>query len=613
MSQAFNHIRKHWLTLLLLVGSLVAVNWIVTHKRAPGAVTVIEAQGMDMTAMRAPVGTQPVSVDLAQQGTLGGGTTLPATVEAFSDEDVVARVPGRVSKVLVYPGDKVSAGQVLALLDAPEYAAEREKMSAMSGAKEAEVLSADREIAHHRNILSKAQATVREATLARDRARTDADAAALELRRAREEVATKESAIREQEALLSYAEKNAARKMALYKQGAVSQDESQSAERDRDAAQARVRGAQSERASAEQAVLIAEKRCTSAKQMVSEADAAIEGAKAEQGQAEEGIAQAHADASARKFEAQAAKAEVASASAFADYRELRALGPGIVSERVVSPGTPVMAGQVVLRLTTVNRVRVQADVPESLANSVQDGSLVEISSGAKRGKAKITSVFPRVDPTARTFRVESIVNNEDGHLKAGMFVRMTIGGGESALSVRSKAVQLDDSGSFVWVVRQKTGTGESDWTCTMHPEISMPGPGKCPKCGMDLTQRQKGGSLFAHRQPVETGRQGASRTEIKSGLHEGDQVIWKGLDDLIEGTPVRVEETSKPEAEPASISDMSAMPEMAAHEKKRVPASSHKTTPKVDYTCPMHPEVHSDKPGKCPKCGMDLVKDEKSS
>ncbi len=25
------------------------------------------------------------------------------------------------------------------------------------------------------------------------------------------------------------------------------------------------------------------------------------------------------------------------------------------------------------------------------------------------------------------------------------------------------------------------------------------------------------------------------------------------------------------------------------------------------YTCPMHPEVISDKPGKCPKCGMNLV------
>jgi hypothetical protein len=28
----------------------------------------------------------------------------------------------------------------------------------------------------------------------------------------------------------------------------------------------------------------------------------------------------------------------------------------------------------------------------------------------------------------------------------------------------------------------------------------------------------------------------------------------------------------------------------------------------VVYTCPHHPEVVSDQPGKCPKCGMKLVK-----
>lgn len=29
--------------------------------------------------------------------------------------------------------------------------------------------------------------------------------------------------------------------------------------------------------------------------------------------------------------------------------------------------------------------------------------------------------------------------------------------------------------------------------------------------------------------------------------------------------------------------------------------------PATVYTCPMHPEVISDKPGRCPKCGMKLV------
>ena len=31
------------------------------------------------------------------------------------------------------------------------------------------------------------------------------------------------------------------------------------------------------------------------------------------------------------------------------------------------------------------------------------------------------------------------------------------------------------------------------------------------------------------------------------------------------------------------------------------------TVVKAEYTCPMHPEVISDVPGQCPKCGMDLV------
>lgn len=29
------------------------------------------------------------------------------------------------------------------------------------------------------------------------------------------------------------------------------------------------------------------------------------------------------------------------------------------------------------------------------------------------------------------------------------------------------------------------------------------------------------------------------------------------------------------------------------------------------YTCPMHPEVEQDKPGSCPKCGMNLVQKKK--
>jgi hypothetical protein len=41
--------------------------------------------------------------------------------------------------------------------------------------------------------------------------------------------------------------------------------------------------------------------------------------------------------------------------------------------------------------------------------------------------------------------------------------------------------------------------------------------------------------------------------------------------------------------------------------------ATHQKMVKEKYTCPMHPEVISDKSGNCPKCGMTLVKVKPSS
>ena len=39
---------------------------------------------------------------------------------------------------------------------------------------------------------------------------------------------------------------------------------------------------------------------------------------------------------------------------------------------------------------------------------------------------------------------------------------------------------------------------------------------------------------------------------------------------------------------------------------KAKPGTAGTTDTATNYTCPMHPEVTSDRPGQCPKCGMNL-------
>ena len=80
---------------------------------------------------------------------------------------------------------------------------------------------------------------------------------------------------------------------------------------------------------------------------------------------------------------------------------------------------------------------------------------------------------------------------------------------------------------------------------------------------------------------------------------------------------------SAPESAPLTAGQL-AEPSSPANPPPPAPAAPAKAEASPDgggaakpsgvlYTCPMHPEVISDKPGRCPKCGMNLVPKEPES
>lgn len=546
MSTPLQFVKGHWLTLLLLAGSVVLVSWIVQTQRPPGAMTLVEAQAMDMTAMKPPPGVFPVGVEEATERQIGDAATFPAEVLAYTDEDVVARVMGRVQKVLVYPGDKVHAGQLLATLQADEVGAMAAESSLMASSKADMARAAGQMSSENRSMLAKARAEVRAATAGVARAEADLEAMAAEREKAQREVEMAGADLEQAQAGFRYAEQEFGRSQKLHKQGAISLDELQSAQRERDSSAAMVRAAQAKVRAAEADTQVADRRARASGKMLEESQAMMAAAEAERRQAETRLLRSATEARSAGAEARSARAGAAGAAAMADYRNLRALSAGEVAERMVSPGTAVMPGMVVLKLKSLGRARVQAEVPQAMASKLRVGDPVDVIGDGVEREARLTSIFPAVMPESRTVRIEAVVDNADRALLPGMFARLRLRGPEGAgvLAVRSAAVQEDLDGSrFVWVVNAKKETPtKTDWTCTMHPEVSMPGPGLCPKCKMDLVPREGSSKFQVARREVKIGKSDGTYIEILDGLKHFEKVVWAGQEDLYPGAPVQPSE-----------------------------------------------------------------------
>ncbi len=135
--------------------------------------------------------------------------------------------------------------------------------------------------------------------------------------------------------------------------------------------------------------------------------------------------------------------------------DLVAPAGGIVTEKNVVLGQRVEPGAVLFTLLDLSTVWVEADLYESDAAAARVGQPATITLAydpAFRAEARVSYVFPQLDPATRTLRVRFDLANPGEMLKPGMFVDVEAETGELAgVAVPDAAVLATGERSVVFI------------------------------------------------------------------------------------------------------------------------------------------------------------------
>jgi membrane fusion protein, multidrug efflux system len=198
------------------------------------------------------------------------------------------------------------------------------------------------------------------------------------------------------------------------------------------------------------------------------------------------------------------RARLAAAHARLEDTVIRAPFSGRVGLRRVSVGTLISPGAVITTLDDTSVIKLDFSVPENFLATLREGLSVRASAPAFPGRTfagKVASIDSRVDVATRSVTVRALLANEDGALKPGMFLNVSLANDErEALLIPEEALTPEAERQYVFVVAD----------------------GK------------------AERREVRIGGRSPGNVEIVSGLAAGEQVIIEGTQKVRDGGPVRV-------------------------------------------------------------------------
>jgi multidrug efflux pump subunit AcrA (membrane-fusion protein) len=589
---------------------------LVWKLRRPGQMSVVEALAMEMEAMKPPEGVLPVATEIVKPCPFEVAVTYTGTVAPLNEELVIARVTGRLTWMPYYAGDRIRKGQLVAKLDnaGGEYAAreaeaaygalaalherhmaEAEKEQARAQKRQAEAMleaakamlretermiaekqamreealsmvqSAESEVLGAERSLQLAQAQKREtermvAALESElqTVREQINEADAELERARQEVDAAKQELAMAKADLNYWQAEIERAKTLYEQKAISKDELQREQAQFETAQAKVKAAEAKVRQAEAMVRAAEARKRQAQNMLRQKEAELAAAKERVVQMQAMVEMAQAKLAQAKAMVQAARAKVRQSEA------------------------ALQAAQAKLAQVNAEIAKVQAMVQEAEAG-IHRGERHVLHAEALKAQAQASLTAARI---VRGYT--EIRSLTDGYVVERLVAPGTL---VTAGTPILRIAQLD-------IVRVQAFVSEKDLAGI---RLGTPVTVRSLKDGKEWSAKVT--AIFPSADP--TTRTGLVEALVPNIDGTRDEGRGTGNLKLLPGQSVVIKIVKR------RIPNAITVPNEAITQFNNQPAvwvaEPMSETGKTEYTCPMHPEVRSDKPGRCPKCGMDLV------
>jgi membrane fusion protein (multidrug efflux system) len=200
------------------------------------------------------------------------------------------------------------------------------------------------------------------------------------------------------------------------------------------------------------------------------------------------------------------RARLAAAQARLEDTVIRAPFNGRVGLRRVSVGTLISPGDVITTLDDTSVIKLDFSVPENFLATLREGLAVRATAPAFPGRTfagKVASIDSRVDMNTRSVTVRALLANEDGALRPGMFLNVTLANDErQALVIPEEALTPEAERQYVFVVNE----------------------GK------------------AERREVRIGGRRPGSVEVLAGLKAGERVVVEGTQKVRDGAPVRATE-----------------------------------------------------------------------